>query len=155
MRVDQPAHSTDERDSGVRRRGLGRPAAATGTEARLLGRLRYREERDLSAPRPPAGTRGTAIDPRRLHRIDERAVIAAIARQHDAPATLGRQVGSDSGTAHAGELSALPYRHLSGSDCRISSRSRPGPRVATASFCREAGPRPATGYIQGSSADGP
>src|SRR3989442_12969738 len=101
MRVDQLADSTDERQPEVRGRGRGRPAAAAGTEARLLGRLRYREERDLSAPRPPAGTRRTAIDPRRLHRIDERAVIAAIARQHDAPATLGRQVGSDSGMAHA------------------------------------------------------
>src|SRR5690348_8905035 len=101
MLVDQPAHGADQRDSGVRGRGLARPAPATGTEARPLGLLRYREERDLPAPRAPAGTRGTTIDSRRLHRVHERAVIAAIARQHDAPATLGRQIGNHSGTAHA------------------------------------------------------
>jgi len=88
-------------------------AAATGAEARQLRRLRHREEGDLRAPRPPAGTRGPAIDARRLHRVDERAVVAAIALQHDAPAALGRQVGNNSGTAHAGELSALPCRDLS------------------------------------------
>src|SRR5882762_5500230 len=133
VRVDQPAYGTHQRHPGVRRRRLARPAAATGAEARQLRRLRHGEEGDLRAPGPPAGTRGAAIDARRLHRVDERAVVAAIALQHDAPATLGRQVGNDSGTAHAGELSALPCRDLSGS-------------------CDETC---ATTYIQGSSAEGP
>src|SRR5207249_3742592 len=120
VRVDQQADGTYQRHPGVRCRGLTRPAAEARSEARQLGRLWYREERDLAAPRTPAGTRGAAIDPRRVHRIDERAVVAAIARQHDTPATLGRQVGNDSGTAHAGELSAWACDDLSGFDLQTS-----------------------------------
>jgi len=101
VRIDQPADVPHERNPGVGGRGLARPAAAARAEARQLGRLWYREEHDLPAPRTAAGTRGAAIDPRRVHRIDERAVVAAIMRQHDAPATLGGQIGSGSGTAHA------------------------------------------------------
>src|SRR5438093_13301289 len=120
VRVDQPADGTDEGNTGVWRRGLARPAAAAGAEARTFSRLRSRKERDLTAPRTPTGTRGAAIDPRRMHRIDERAIVAAIARQHDAPAALDGQVGNHSGTAHETQLSAGPREHLSGFDRQTS-----------------------------------
>src|SRR2546421_6986253 len=155
VRVDQPADGPDEGNTGVRRRGLARPAAAAGAEARTFSRLRSRKERDLTAPRTPTGTRGAAIDPRRMHRIDERAIVAAIARQHDAPAALDGQVGNDSDTAHAWKTSAQPCRDLSGFDTGTRARRRPGSCAATASFSREAGLRSLRSYIQGSSAEGP
>src|SRR5439155_4606250 len=141
-----------------------RPAAEARSEARQLGRLWYREERDLAAPRTPAGTRGAAIDPRRVHRIDECAVVPAITRQHDAPATLGRQVGNDSGTAHARKLArgpatiypvltVKPHAQTKGQSYRSPS---PGGRGGQGVWTeRGSGGLQATGYAQGSSADGP
>ncbi len=146
VRVDQPADGLHQRNPGDRRGGLARPAAAARAEARQLRRLRSRKERDVCAARSPAGTRGAAVDPRRLHRIDERAVVAAITRQHDAPATVGRQIGNGSGTAHAGKLSALPCRDLSGSCGRNLLWSWVGPPAQRLRcFVAERGVRPTTG----------
>src|SRR2546422_3808954 len=164
---------THQRNPGDRCRGLARPAAAAGPEPRQLRRLRSRKERDVCAARTPAGTRGAAIDPRRLHGVDERTVVAPIARQHDAPAALHGQVGNDSGMAHETALSAGARDHLSGFDLQTSPPDPlsayaergnegivtvpplPGGRGGQEVRTNAAGPRPPLTYIQGSSADGP
>jgi len=123
--VDQPAHRSDQRDTGIR--GARRPgvAAAAGAEPRPLRCLGHREERHLRTTRLSARARRPAVDPRRPHGVHERAVVAAVAGQDGTPAAFGTQVGNHGATGHAGELSASPCRDLSGFDSQTWRAATP------------------------------
>src|SRR5439155_20657783 len=92
-----------------------RAAAAAGPEAGLFGRFRNREEGHQLTPRAATGAGRPAVDARRAYRVDERAVEAAVARQHDVPEVGGRGM-RDGGRVRAGhvvEPSTAPIMRLS------------------------------------------
>ena len=108
----------------------------------MLRRVGVQEEFDLLATGLFARAGGPAIDPGGTDPVDERVVVTAVARQHDAPAALGGWVGNDSGTAHAIKVA------------RCRAAFYPIFALEVAFLCVCASVRLAY-YLQGSSAVGP
>ncbi len=103
MRVDQAADLAHQREPGIGFARVARPAAAAGAEARELRRLWGGKKRHLLASRAPTRARRAAVDPGRVHGVHERAVVAAVAREHDAP-EIGGRGKRDGGRVRAGHV---------------------------------------------------
>src|SRR5439155_19081459 len=107
-RVDEPACLAYQPDTGIGAPRRARPAAPAGAKAGALGGLGDREEGDLLASRPLARARRPAVDPGRAHRVHERAIEPAVAREHDVPAAPAAEVGNNGGMAHPRQPSLPP-----------------------------------------------
>ncbi len=86
--ADQGAGPADRRDMPVGRRALIRPAALAGAEAGGLGHRSRLVERDILAARLSRGAARPAIDPGRLDRIKEIAVLRRVVCHDGRPALL-------------------------------------------------------------------
>src|SRR2546422_4136797 len=76
-------------------------------------RFRDREEADQLTARAATGAGRPAVDAGRAYRVDEGAVEAAVARQHDVPAAGGGGGGKKRGPGAAAETRAVPGPRVS------------------------------------------
>src|ERR1700682_610433 len=89
VRLDFAAHAPDKFRLGATRRVLG-TAAEAGTESGLLRSLRYGEKQYLLWARTAGRAGWPAINSRRTHGINERAVQACIPRSDSSEASSSR-----------------------------------------------------------------
>src|SRR5882762_7726806 len=90
VRIDCTAHTPDKFNLRATRCQLG-AAAQAGTKSRSLCGLGYGEELHLLRAWAAGGARWPAIDSRRAHGIDERAVQTCIPRSDSRKASSSRE----------------------------------------------------------------